>query len=111
MEQDKSSLSGNFTDIRFNAFYFVCLFIIAIIMLIGFFLTLQEKDWLTILFLILALIAFIHQQEINIYGLINRAKELLNMAFAGLQCGSIHMTIWFSKTKSFTWNMEGRPNL
>ena len=88
MEQDKSSLSGNFTDIRFNAFYFVCLFIIAIIMLIGFFLTLQEKDWLTILFLILALIAFIqgiYSSTRNKYiRLDKQSKRIIKYGFCGI---------------------------
>jgi hypothetical protein len=88
MEQDNSSLSGSYTDIRFNAFYFICVFIIAIITMIGFLQNLKGKDWLSILFLILALIAFIH----GIYALTRNkyirldkhSKKVIIYGFCGL---------------------------
>ena len=112
MEQDKSSLSGNFTDIRFNAFYFVCLFIIAIIMLIGFFLTLQEKDWLTILFLILALIAFIHRISAltrNKYiRLDKQSKRIIIYGFCGIALRKYKYDRLFFKDKELYREYGGK---
>lgn len=59
MEKENGSIPGGFTDIRFNIFYFVCIFIIAIIM-IGIFLTVKEKNWYYYFFLILAVLFFVH---------------------------------------------------
>jgi hypothetical protein len=59
MGKDNGSEHGIFTDIRFNTFYSVCMFIAAIIMIV-IFLTAKEKNWYHEFFLILAILFLIH---------------------------------------------------
>ncbi|MGD0756461.1 MAG: hypothetical protein ABR927_15525 [Bacteroidales bacterium] len=112
MEHDNSSVSGSYTDIRFNAFYFVCVFIIAIIMMIGFLQTLKGKDWLSILFLILALIAFIH----GIYALTRNkyirldkhSKKVIIYGFCGIAVRKYKYDRLFFKDKELYREYEGK---
>jgi hypothetical protein len=59
MKKNSSSESGSFTDIRFNVFYSVCLFVAAIIMTV-IFLTVKERSWYYDFFIILAVLFLIH---------------------------------------------------
>jgi hypothetical protein len=112
MEHDNSSVSGSYTDIRFNAFYFACVFIIAIIMMIGFLQTLKGKDWLSILFLILALIAFIH----GIYALTRNkyirldkhSKKVIIYGFCGIAVRKYKYDRLFFKDKELYREYEGK---
>ena len=59
MEKDNSSVPRSFTDIRFNIYYVILLFIVSFIM-IGIFLTVKEKSWYDDFFLILPILFLVH---------------------------------------------------
>jgi hypothetical protein len=112
MEQEKSSVSGSLKDIRFNAFYFVYVFIIAIIGILGFLQTLKGKDWLSILFLILALIAFIHRISAltrNKYiRLDKQSKRIIIYGFCGIALRKYKYDRLFFKDKELYREYGGK---